>query len=114
MDVCYHMVPRSYFESLDSSQDYLPENFSKDGFIHCTDGEYMLSFVANNIYQNVQGEMLVLFLERSKIKSPTRYDDSEKLFPHIYGPLNRDAIVKISKMSKDSKGDWIFPISEAL
>lgn len=30
----------------------------------------------------------------------------------IYGPLNRDAIVKIGAMIRDRKGDWIFPMSQ--
>ncbi len=65
MDVTYHMVPRKYFESLSESEDYFPAQFAQDGFIHCTDGEYI-------------------------------------------------AIVKVSQMVRDRKGDWIFPISEMM
>ncbi len=27
-----------YYESTDASEDYTPEDFASDGFIHCTDG----------------------------------------------------------------------------
>ena len=35
-------------------------------------------------------------------------------YPHIYGPLNRDAIVKIINMERDRKGDWSFPFNKTI
>ena len=113
MDITYHMVPRQYFESHDATKSYLSKEFSRDGFIHCTDGEFMVSGIAYNIFKNLNDELLVLFIDKSKIKAPVRYEDKENLYPHIYGSLNRDSIVKVTKMIRDQKGDWIFPISEA-
>lgn len=112
MDITYHMVPISYFEAQNPSHDYLPLQFKKDGFIHCTDGEFMLSGVAYNLYRSIHEDLLILFIDKNRVKSKIQYDDHEKLFPHIYGPLNRDAIVKVIKMARDRRGDWIFPITE--
>lgn len=42
------------------------------------------------------------------------YRDKRDLLPHIYGPLNRDSIVKVIKIARDRKGDWIFPITEII
>jgi uncharacterized protein (DUF952 family) len=114
MDITYHMVPKSYFESLDPSADYLPAEFGKDGFIHCTDGEYIVSAIAFNIFRHLDDELLILFIDKEMVISNIRYDDPDKLFPHIYGPLNRNAIRKTSQMIRDRKGDWIFPIHEAI
>ncbi len=114
MNITYHMVPKQYFESTDVSIDYKSAAFEKEGFIHCTDGEFMVSSVANTYYASIEGEMLILFIDKDKVTSPIRFDDEKKLFPHIYGGLNRDSVFKISKMIRDRKGDWIFPINEAI
>ena len=114
MDITYHMVPRRYFESLDTNNDYLPKEFSKDGFIHCTDGEFMVSGIAYNIFKGLEDELLVLFIDKTKLKAPVRFDDKDNFYPHIYGPLNRDAIVKVAKMIRDRKSDWIFPLAEVI
>jgi uncharacterized protein (DUF952 family) len=114
VNITYHMVPKKYFDSLDSAQDYLPAQFNRDGFIHCTDGEFMVSGIAYNIYKKLDDELLVLFIDKDKLESKWQYDDSEKLYPHIYGPLNRNAVIKIIKMIRDRRGDWIFPIQEVI
>lgn len=108
------MVPKSYYSNQDNTKDYLPAEFSRDGFIHCTDGEFMVSAIAYNIFKKLNDELLVLFIDKNKLKAKFQYDDPENLYPHIYGPLNRDAIVKIINMERDRKGDWIFPFHETL
>ena len=111
MNITYHVVPASYFEDQDPSKDYVPADFQREGFIHCTDGEFRMSVKANKYYANVEGDLLLFVIDKSKVKSKIQYDDPEKMFSHIYGPLNRDAIVKISKMIRDQRGEWIFPTS---
>ena len=113
MNITYHLVPKAYFESQNLEAGYLAARFAEEGFIHCTDGELMLSRKAVQYYSQLQDELLILFIDCEKLKSPVRYDDPEQLFPHIYGPINRAAIVKISRMVRDRKGEWIFPISES-
>lgn len=108
------MVPQRYFESLEESEPYFQKEFPKDGFTHCTDGEFMVSQIAFNLYKKLDDELLILFIDKDKIRSPWRYDDDEQLFPHVYGPLHRDAIMKVTRMLRDRKGDWIFPIQESL
>ncbi|MGZ3748485.1 MAG: DUF952 domain-containing protein [Pseudobdellovibrionaceae bacterium] len=112
MDITYHMVPKTYYDAQSISADYFPAEFSKDGFIHCTDGEFMVSGIAYNIFKKLNDELLVLFIDKERVKSKIQYDDPENLYPHIYGPLNREAVVKVIKMIRDRKGDWIFPVSE--
>lgn len=114
MNITYHMVPKKYYESQNAKSDYLPAEFNRDGFIHCTDGEFMVSGIAYNIFKKLDDDLLVLFIDKEKVQAKTQYDDPESLYPHIYGPLNRDAIVKVGNMVRDRKGDWIFPMSEML
>ena len=114
MNITYHMVPKSYYEAHKGDASYLPAAFADDGFIHCTDGEFMISQIAFRVFRELQEELWLFFIDKSRVKSAIRYDDKERLFPHIYGPLNWDAVVKVGAMVRDRKGDWIFPINEKI
>jgi uncharacterized protein (DUF952 family) len=36
-----------------------------------------------------------------------------ELFPHVYGPIDRGAIVAIRQLARDAGGKWIRPNAEA-
>lgn len=114
MAIIYHLVPRRYFESLDPQQDYLPAEFKSDGFIHCTDGEDRTSVIATRFLGKLSDDLLVVFIDKNKLRSPVRFDDEERAYPHIYGPLNRSAIVKVAKMIREQNSSWIFPLKEVI
>jgi uncharacterized protein (DUF952 family) len=87
------MSPRPVWEAQKANESYLPEAFYQDGFIHATNGLEKLSWVGNEFYTKDSRPYVVLVLDVSKIKSPVRYDDPDQHFPHIYGPLNTDAVI---------------------
>ena len=95
-NITYHLVPEKYFKSSSEKTTYTPEQFEKEGFIHCTDGEYAVSVIAFNIFKKLEDNLLILFIDKSKVEAEIKYEDPSKLFPHIYGKLNKDAIVKVS------------------
>ena len=45
--ITYHLVAEPYYESTNASEDYVPEDFANDGFIHCTDGVENVIATAN-------------------------------------------------------------------
>lgn len=48
----------------------------------------------------------------TRLTYPLRYDYSEKhnqYFPHIYGPINLSAVIKIYEMPKNSDGSFRLP-----
>ncbi len=59
-DITYHGVPADYWESLDPSEPYVPPDFERDGFIHCTDGREALSMTLTRYYKTWPGLWLVL------------------------------------------------------
>lgn len=114
-----HIVPASYFNAQPSDQPYLPEAYPGDGFIHCTQQPEVMLGIANRFYQKVDGEVLVLVIDADRVtadvkwESPAHPDGSPTqpgeaiLFPHIYGPLNRDAITSIRVAVRDSAGNFL-------
>jgi uncharacterized protein (DUF952 family) len=108
----YHLTPAEYFNSLPADQPYRPREFDRDGFIHCTKGEERMLLVADTIYRRVPGAFLLLVIDERKVTAPVQYENvGGILFPHIYGALNREAIVRVIAMGRREDGTFL-PIGE--
>ncbi len=111
-EIIYHLTPADYFNSLPADQPYCPREFDRDGFIHCTKGEERLLLVADTVYRRVPGDFLLLVIDERRVTSPVKYENvGGILFPHIYGALNRDAIIRSVTMGRRSDGTFL-PIGE--
>jgi len=100
----YHATPRTYFDSLDAGEPYRPAEFGSDGFIHCTDGPDRLVDVLNEFYADRSGDWIALVIDTDHLTSPVQYEDPNRVFPHVYGPINRDAIVDVRPIARDAGG----------
>ena len=109
MQLTYHGTPKAYFESLDPNQPYIPREVPQDGFIHCTDGREAVSIILTIIYRNEPGDWVVLCIDRDKVTAPVKYEDPAGIYPHIYGPLNRDAIVAVADIGRSPDGIFLMP-----
>ncbi len=110
--IIYHLTPADYYNSLPADQPYRPREFDRDGFIHCTTGEERMLLVADTVYRRVPGEFLLLTIDERKVTSPVKYENSGGiLFPHIYGALNRDAILRVAAVGRREDGTFL-PIGE--
>ena len=102
----FHLTPAEVWERQASSESYVPEAFATDGFIHCTDGEANLRAVANAFYQTDHRPQVVLVIDLSRVIAPVRYEDPARIYPHIYGPLNRDAVVAVHQAERAPDGSF--------
>ena len=107
----YHLVPRDELERQAPATDYLPAAYEADGFIHLTDGAEELAIVGNRYYRADPRPYLALVIDLARVRAPVRYEDPRRVYPHIYGPLNRDAIVAILDVPRAPDGTFL-PISE--
>lgn len=105
----YHIVPGAYYRDCDASQPYTPEPFEREGFIHCTDGAENVAATANRYYVADRRMYIALVIDKSLVQPEIRYEDPEHIYPHIYGPLNRDAIVTIVPMLRNADGTFLPP-----
>jgi len=105
--ITYHLVPESVWDAQRSNDCYTPEAYEKDGFIHCTNGIDQLVQVANLFYVSDPRTFRVLILDVATIRSGLRYDDDKQLFPHIYGPLNTDAVVGELSVTRADDGAFV-------
>lgn len=109
MHLTYHGTPAAYFDSLDQFKPYVPADFRRDGFIHCTDGELRLADTLSTYYADSRGDWLVLYIDKDRVTAEIQYEDPERAFPHIYGPLNRDAIIAVRAIFRMPDGRFLAP-----
>jgi uncharacterized protein (DUF952 family) len=105
-----HYTPVDYFDALDPTKDYTPPNYEREGFIHCTDGAENLARVGNVHYRDDPRDFYVLTIDKERVKSPVKYEDAGRIYPHVYGPLNRDAIVR--KRMAERLADGTFAVMD--
>ena len=105
--ITYHLAPRDVWQAQASATEYLPEAYEVDGFIHCTDGEAEVINVGNRYYQGDTRDYVVLTIDRDRVRAPVRYEDPGRIYPHIYGPLNLDAVIEIRPARRDPDGRFI-------
>jgi uncharacterized protein (DUF952 family) len=109
MKLAFHGTPKRYFESLDRLQPYVPEPFAREGFIHTTEGREAVAITLTKYYKSSGEGWVVLYIDQERVTSPIRYDDPAEVFPHIYGPLNRDAIVAVKDIGRAPDGTFLKP-----
>ena len=109
MRLSYHGTPKRYFESQDASKPYVPEPFAREGFIHTTEGREAVSITLTKYYKSSTEPWVVLYIDQDRVTSPIRYDDPAEVFPHIYGALNRDAIVAVKDIRRSADGTFHKP-----
>jgi uncharacterized protein (DUF952 family) len=91
----YHLVSRSLFERQPAHEPYFPASLAEEGFIHLSATPEQVAWVAKTFYGDVL-DLVVLVIDESRLTAPVRYDQTaDGVFPHLYGPLERDAIVAI-------------------
>ncbi len=113
MALIYHMVPTTRWQSWPVDAPYLPAEYDNDGFVHCTAGDELMLKVANHFYTKVAGDFGLLVIDTERLtstlkwESPTPGDTLAPLFPHIYGAINRDAIVAVRAMQRTAEGQFV-------
>jgi len=106
-ELTFHLVPAEDYRDGDRSAPYAPAAFADDGFIHCTDGAEHVAEVANRYYRDDRRMYVVLVIDKARVEPPIRYEDSGRIYPHIYGALNRDAIVDIRPVLRAADGSFL-------
>jgi uncharacterized protein (DUF952 family) len=108
-----HLVPAALFDASDTTAPYLPEAFDRDGFIHCTDGAQNVADVGNRYYRDDPRPFVVLVIDVAKVGERVVYEDDARIYPHIYGPLRREAIVAVAPVPRGVDGTFLPPQLDA-
>lgn len=95
----YHVVSHANWQNALKLGFYEAESLAAEGFIH-TSKATQVAGVLERYYKN-QSDLLLLHIEEDKLTAALKYELAPSVneeFPHIYGRLNVDAVVKIEKL----------------
>jgi uncharacterized protein (DUF952 family) len=117
-DMIFHITSRTAWTEAQAKGEYIAPSLATEGFIHCSTLSQVLP-VANSYYAGQTG-LIVLALEPTLLSSALKWEPPSggtpplgvsegEQFPHIYGPINLDAVVKAVELKADSNSAFILP-----
>ena len=134
----FHITSRVEWQAAQTRGDYRAPSLETEGFIHMSTPKQVLH-VANTFYHG-QSDLVLLVVDETRI-SLSRSPDPERSegegavegqsrvkweapagppalgispddkFPHVYGPLNFDAVVDVLDFNPDVNGNFQLPVS---
>lgn len=96
----FHLLSRVDWHQAVVANEYRPPGLEKEGFIHFS-AAHQITRVKETLYRD-QPDLLLLVIDETRLKSPLRWEPvgpENERFPHLYGPLNLDAVVKVIDLS---------------
>ena len=106
----FHIFERAKWGEAQAKGEYIAESLAKEGFIHLSTNQ-QLKGTAERYYQGKSG-LAVLKIDIAKLKAPLKYENTSggtELFPHLYGPLNVDAVTNVVFLGLQKDGAFLWP-----
>jgi len=116
--VILHLLSRDSWVAAQAHGQLIAQSVATEGFAHCST-EHQIVDVANKYYSGANN-MVLLNIDPARLTSklifepPAHLDGSpalphEPMFPHIYGPINLDAVIEVIDFPCDFKGHFSSP-----
>ncbi len=102
-----HCMKKATWEEIKNKDMWGEENLREEGFVHCSTVEYFWRVAPN--FKDME-ELVILCIDENKLKAEVRFEDGDncgRAYPHVYGLINNDAILKVLPFHRDEKGSYI-------
>lgn len=107
-DTIYHIALRADWNTALENGAYTAASLETEGFIHCSRADQVAK-VANHYFKDTPN-LVLLHLTTDKLAAELRWDPVEAdVFPHIYGPINLEAVTQTQDFSPGPDGLFTFP-----
>lgn len=104
-----HCARKADWDAARALPDYGRTMCERGGFIHCSPVCYFWRVAPN--FRSDPDERILLLIDPARLASEIRWEDGGdgaiRLYPHVFGPINREAIVATLPYLRDAGGDWI-------
>lgn len=119
MTIILHITRQQEWQAALESGAYQTPSLATEGFIHCSTEAQVLR-VANNFYRG-QTDLVLLLMDTVKLVAPLKFEapinpqtgqpeaGSNDLFPHVYGAVNLEAVVKVVAFPPQADGSFTLP-----
>ena len=114
----YHITSRTAWTEARERGDYRAESLETEGFIHCSTESQVVP-VAEKYYKG-QDDLFLLVIEPALLSSELKWEPPSggapppgvaegELFPHVYGPINLEAVAQVIDLESESDSKFGFP-----
>ena len=107
MPTTFHLTPREWWNASERREPLGAPSLADEGFIHCTTGAAEMVATANRHYRDDPRPFVILTIDLDLLSCPWRMDDPSGIYPHIYGPIDREAIVSVADAPRDDAGAFL-------
>ncbi|MFM8914475.1 MAG: DUF952 domain-containing protein [Flammeovirgaceae bacterium] len=96
----FHIATQHDWDLRAHQDDYVPSAFSAERFIHLSTDSQVPGVLQR--YYKGREDLLLLTVDETKLAGELKYEPATggELFPHLFGPINKSAIVKIEPIEK--------------
>jgi uncharacterized protein (DUF952 family) len=121
-ELIYHITARAAWVAAQGQGRYSAPSLASEGFMHCSTRAQVVP-VAEKFYKGQAG-LVLLVIDPARLVSPLKWEApsdgtpppgvaADGRFPHIYGPLNLNAVVRVLDFAADGKGVFSLPAGAA-
>ena len=99
MAIIYHITTAPEWEAAHTNGLYASASLKEEGFIHCSQAEQIPGVLDR--YFKGKTNLVKLSIDTEKLSSRLIYEWSPSVadtFPHIYGPININAVVVVENI----------------
>jgi uncharacterized protein (DUF952 family) len=118
MATILHITTRADWDAARAAGSYRPTSLAHEGFIHCSTPAQAVG--SANKYFRGRTDLILLCIDESRVAAEVRYEPPAtiggapdprvgELFPHVCGPLELDAVVRIVPFPCDRDGGFALP-----
>ena len=114
----FHITTQMAWDDAKNTGEYRAASLLTEGFIHCSTLSQVVP--VSNLHYKGESKMLLLMIEPTLLSSDLKWEAPSggnpppgvpvgDQFPHIYGPINLDAVVNTFDFIRDADGEWVLP-----
>lgn len=115
----FHIAHSTDWVAAQAAGEYRTPSLAAQGFIHCSTRSQVIR-VADALFRGQTG-LLLLAIDPARLRAALRYEppinphtgqsepDIHELFPHVYGPLNLDAVTQTAPLLPGADGRFALP-----
>jgi uncharacterized protein (DUF952 family) len=115
-ETIYHITERASWATAQAVGEYVADSLTSQGFIHASMREQVVETA--NLFYNGQDGLVLLCIDASRLTAPVKREAATGaahrpdagLFPHIYGPLNLDAVTRVVDFPGRADGSFELPL----
>jgi uncharacterized protein (DUF952 family) len=105
MAIIYHVTTAEEWQEAQGKGNYVAPSLVTEGFIHCSEAGQVAGVLER--YFAGKQNLVKLVIDTGRLKHRLQYDIAPSMgeaFPHIYGPINLEAVIKLEPVEDKSLG----------